>query len=135
MDYFEADLVSVSGLVQQNLGVRNINVAGDAPGTTIAAAVSAYLMATTLAPKGRGSKYIPGLAETQTSDGEWSPTALATLSQMLLAYLATINATGGTQLVPGISSRTAQQFLPFLAQGLVESIPAYQRRRKPGVGS
>lgn len=135
MDYFEADLVNVNGTVQQNLGVRQINIAGDAPGTTIAAAVSGYLMASTLLPKGRGSKYIPGLAETSTSEGEWSPATVLELGQMLLAYLATINATGGTQLVPGISSRTVQQFVPFLSQGLVETIPAYQRRRKPGVGS
>lgn len=129
------DVMNPDGTVAANLGIFPINLVGSDGAPVTSAAVSGYLLAQTELPKARGSKYLPGVSEGAIGNGEFTPAAIADLSAALLAYLANIQVVGAGKLFPGILSRTLGAFVPFNATGSVESIPAYQRRRKPYVGS
>lgn len=134
LESFESDIVNVDGTVARNLGGMLLNISGAVAGESTSAAVSAYLLAYTVIPKARGSKYVPGMAEGNISSGAFIAPALAEMAILLAEYLLTkAIGTGGT-LVPGVLSLTLGQFVPFLVAGAIDSLPAYQRRRKEGVG-
>lgn len=134
MDTGQVAVINNDGTVNRNIGSFTIAQSGS-QGTEIAPAANAgYLLAYTAVPKTRGSKYLPGVAEGILSNGELTVAAQASLSACLILYLATINTTSGGKLVPGVLSRTAAAFRAFNTSGIIESIPAYQRRRKPSVG-
>lgn len=135
MDFFEVDIINPDGTVNRNIGERTLDIDGTVVGDGLPAVVSGYMYASTAVPKARGSKYVPGIAELNTSNGVLSAGAVADLSLMLIGYLATLTTGGSALIVPGVLSRPLEAFVPFTAQGLVNDIPAYQRRRKPNVGS
>lgn len=129
------DVIRTDGTVARNLGERSLAITGTEGIDTASAAVSGYFYASTTVPKARGSKYVPAVADSVISNGEFNAGAITNLSLMLVAYLATIDVEGVSDLVPGVLSRPLEAFVAFSAQGLVNSIPAYQRRRKPSVGA
>lgn len=135
LEGFSVDKMNLDGTVAANIGTGDTNVAGTQVADTSTAAVAGYLLAQTELPKQRGSKYIPFLSEGATVDGKLNATALTDMALLLVSYLATINVSGGGKLAPGVLSRTLVEFVPFLPQGTVNDVPAYQRRRKPFVGS
>jgi len=57
------------------------------------------------------------------------------MALLLLEYLGDVPTAGTGVLIAGLASKTLNQFVPFLSAGLIEDTPAYQRRRKPNVGS
>lgn len=134
IESFNCDLVNPDGTVKENLGGLTLGIAGAQPGTTGAAAVSGYLLAYTALPKQRGSKYIPGIAESQYSDNVFTGEALGDLAVLLALFLGYIDIASVPVLRPGILSRTLTTYVPFLESGLINAQPAYQRRRKLGVG-
>lgn len=134
MDFVECDVINPDGTVARNLGAEALNIAGGAAPSTGAAAVSAYLLAYTDLPKQRGSKYVPGINEGAYDNNLFSGGALLDMAALLASYLSIINPGGATELVPGVLSRTLLTFVPFIGNGLVDAQPAYQRRRKDGVG-
>lgn len=83
--------------------------------------------------KTRGRKFIPGLAEVQTTGGLFSGSVLTQAA----AYAAAIAAgfIGGVSGVPSIFGVVDKlgMFKTFTG-GIVSTVPAYQRRRKQGVG-
>jgi len=129
------DVVNVNGTVVRAIGSFLIGLAGLEPGSVASAAVSGYILLKTLFPKVRGIKYLPGVAESVIQDGEFNAAGIATLAFCLIQYADTLPAAGSTELIPGVPSTSKATFVPFLDTGIVESIPAYQRRRKPNVGS
>lgn len=131
----EIDRMFTSGTVAENLGTAIIGVSGSEASQAVSAAVAAYMRADTANPKTRGSKYIPGLCEEKIADGALTASALTDLGIALLDYLSDIEDGAGGLLVPGVLSRTAEAFVPFLGTGSITDVPAYQRRRKPNVGS
>lgn len=132
---FALDQVTVTGTVVANIGVGDIDIVGVSGGEVAPAGVSAYLLAQTALPKQRGSKYVPFISEARIDEGLLDATAVTQLTLLLLSYLASITVIGGGQMKPGVASRGLVEFVAFLAQGLVNDVPAYQRRRKPFVGS
>lgn len=135
LDYGQVDVVNSDGTLNRALGTFDIDVTGILTSETMPAAVSAFLMANTALPKIRGKKYLPGIGEGVVDSGALTAVAVTQLSLMLLQYLATRSYVAGSTLVPGVLSRSLEYFVAFNASGLVNDIPAYQRRRKPGVGS
>lgn len=129
------DVVDVEGLVIRAIATYLIGQSGLAGGTVASAAVSAYLLLKSEFPKVRGVKYVPAISEDQIEDGEMTAPALANMALLLIEYATSIDAFGSAELVPGVPSKSLLTFVPFLDTGIIESIPAYQRRRKPNVGS
>lgn len=134
IESFSCDLINPDGTVQENLGGLTVDLEGGNIGTIGGAAVSAYILAYTAEPKQRGSKYIPGISENEYSDNTFDAEALGDLAILLANFLGYIPVAAIPVLRPGIVSRTLGRFVPFLENGLINSQPAYQRRRKLGVG-
>lgn len=85
-------------------------------------------------------KFIGGVVEEQLqSDGTWSSTMLSSLAAFAAYILNPLNdpQAGTAVLQPGIWSKRAAAFqiLALVGGALIRAIPAYQRRRKPGVGA
>lgn len=135
MTHAVLDVLNNDGTINRALGSFVIGQAGVATGEVTSAAVSAFLMANTAVPKIKGKKYWPGLGEGKIDSGKMSTASVTAMGYLLIFYLATVTVVTGTTLAPGVLSRSLEYFVPFAASGLVNDIPAYQRRRKPGVGS
>lgn len=134
LSHFEADIINTDGTVNRNIGGAILNIVGDIGGDVLPAAVSAYILGYTPLPKARGSKYVPGISESQSVGGEWNAGTLASLAVLLSRYVTIYIGTGGVGLVPGVLSLTLGSFIPFLVSGAIDTQAAYQRRRKEGVG-
>lgn len=89
----------------------------------------------TIDPDVNGKKYIPGLTEAASEDGLWTA---AFITQLLLFAAEWVGpftgATSTAPWVPGVWSPTRTLGLPMSGTVLAPTIPAYQRRRKEGVG-
>ena len=129
------DTLNLDGTVKQNIGSALINIDGSGPAAVTSAAVSGYLLAPTNEPRSRGSKYVPGIDEVAIVQGLFSSAALADLAVLAALYITNIVAPVGSVLLPGVLSIGVQLFREFLDEASTTDVPAYQRRRKPGVGS
>lgn len=135
MDYVQCDVVNGDGTIVRSMGTVTLDVAGQVVGGTVAAATSGFIMANTALPKVRGRKYLPGMGELRIGNGIFDASALDELAAILAFYLDVLTASDGATWTPGVLSRVIEAFVPFDGTGLINDIPAYQRRRKPGVGS
>lgn len=135
LDRWEADVVNLDGTVAETIGSGSINLDGTVTGDALPAGNAAYMLAYTAVPKARGSKYIPGLGDNNVADGVLNAGGLVALANALLVFLADVSLGGGLSLTPGVLSKALGVFLAFQNSGLVDDRPAYQRRRKRGVGA
>lgn len=137
IDAITLDILNPDGTVERNIGSDAFTgLAGDVISDNDSAAVAAYMQADTAIPKTRGRKYVPGIADTRIENGLINAVTLAQMVVLAATYVTERDLVGGTaQLVPGVLSRTLAQFVPFLQAISVTDVPAYQRRRKPNVGS
>lgn len=130
------DIVDVNGLVLANIGSETLALPGTVGGEIGVAAAGAFLKADTALPKTRGTKYIPGLGEGNLTDGILTVETLGDVALLFLDYVQLlIGSVSGARYEPGVVSRTELEFVPFEGGGYFTDVPAYQRRRKPGVGS
>ena len=132
---FEVDEMNVDGTVKNDLGADEISVFGDVAGELLPAGVAGYLQVDSEQNKAKGKKYVPFMTETQVDDGVWNATTLARLASAMVNYLNPVGITGGGNMLPGVLSRPLVQFYLFTGSGYTTDTPAYQRRRKPNVGS
>lgn len=121
--------------VKQNIGEEDIGQVGGAAGGADGAAMSAYIQMGTSLPKQIGRKYIPFPADAEADNGAFTAGTVADMAVLLAFALGYIDIATVASLRPGILSRTLNQFVPFNGTGSLTDIPAYQRRRKPNVGS
>ena len=128
------DIVNTDGTVDRNLGSQTFNIPGDDMGHVLPAANSGFLQANTGIPKSRGRKFIPGGQDTDVTEGLWNTLYLAYLVALLGPYLTIIDVGGLSNLNPGVLATVLQTFLQFSGSAETTNVPAYQRRRKPGVG-
>lgn len=132
---FDLSVMFTDGRVQRNVGGRDINLSGGG-GTGVApAGACAFMTADTVKPKQTGRKYVPFIADSNITQGILDVTTMADLTALFLEWFIVLTSTGGAVLTPGLLSRTLLAFEPFLASGSTTNIVAYQRRRKPNVGS
>lgn len=134
-DEIELDVISTLGFVVRNLGSSPIGLTGSVGSDMTPSGVAALLVADTDTPKQRGRKYVPGLNEGDVVDGLITAARLVTLALLTMEYLDVISGILAGQLEPGVLSRPLTSFKPFIASGAITDVPAYQRRRKPNVGS
>jgi len=129
-------VVDSTGLVIRDLGSRLLDIDGQAvAGSVTAAATSGYIQADTILPRVMGRKYVPGIDENQIDQGIFTVGGATNLVQLLAAYIADVDIISGGKLSAGVISKSKPGFQTFQGSGNVETVPAYQRRRKQGVGS
>lgn len=131
----EFDIITLLGLVDRNLGEFDLTVPGDSVSEVASAAVSAYNQVTTERTRSVVKKYWPFIAELLITDGILAAGGIAAMALILLDMLDNIPITGGAELEPGIRSTVDNTWYPIVQAGYVTDVLAYQRRRKPGVGS
>ena len=135
LDEIELDVVSDLGLVVRNIGSAPIGVMGTLVSDMSPTGVACLLTADTIFPKQRGRKFVPGLNELGVSDSLLVAATIALLALLTLEYLRDITGLLAGQLTPGVLSKTLENFVAFESSSAVTDVPAYQRRRKPNVGS
>lgn len=128
------ETVNVAGEILRDLGTEVIDRVGTNGAEVLPAGVAGYLSANTATPGVRGSKYVPGFSETAVSEGVLTAATAAQMAQLLLDYMATINVSPGNNFFPVVRSTKVAGFPRLLTAGTINLLPAYQRRRKEGVG-
>lgn len=134
-DEIELDVLNTSGTVKRNIGSTPIGLTGNLAPDMSPIGACYLLSADTIEPKQRGRKYVPGLDQDGVIDGLLTAARLVTAALLAVEYLDTITGILAGELTPGVLSRTLIAFEPFIASGSITDVPAYQRRRKPNVGS
>lgn len=129
------DIVNTDGTVDRNIGDVVIARNGADSAEQVSAGVCGLLTAITGTPKVRGRKYIPFGNEGAIADGAWNVNGIAWLGNMAADYVVDLGGMTGGILESGVLSRVLEQFVIFQPVGATDTIPAYQRRRKPNVGS
>lgn len=97
--------------------------------------VASLINLKTTDPDVSGKKYVGGMVEGNLSSGLWSAaTVAAILAYAVDWYTGFVGSDSAATWTPGIWSVVGKVFLAAVAQVVIPSIPAYQRRRKRGVG-
>jgi len=80
--------------------------------------------------------FFPGIADNLlTNEGLWNGTVLADLALASVPFLLGPSSVNGVGIDVGSWSRSNLVFKPIGTSATSHATPAYQRRRKPGVGS
>lgn len=97
--------------------------------------VAGLVHAETVDPDVMAAKYLAGLGEGTTTDGIFTAAVITAMGLFAIEWMTPFVgvATGG-DFTPGVWSPTNLAFFDFGSSAIVNHIPAYQRRRKPGVG-
>lgn len=98
--------------------------------------VAALITWNTYVSKVQGKKYFPGMSESRTTAGVWIAGILSHLASVAVAWISGFNAAddADTHFYPGVWSAKMLSFQSFGTAGQIPDVPAYQRRRKTGVG-
>lgn len=97
--------------------------------------IAALINCKTADPDVNGKKYFGGSTESSALDGIWAAAHLTALALVGIDWVtAFVGATSGADFTPGIWSPTRTNFYQMSGQVVIPTIPAYQRRRKQGVG-
>jgi hypothetical protein len=89
----------------------------------------------TLDPDVNGKKYLPAPTEGIVTDGLFIAGAIADATDFAVDWVTGFTgATSGASWVPGVWSPTNTNFHPMSGTVILPTIPAYQRRRKRGIG-
>lgn len=154
-DWIEAAYVNITGRVAQEIDLTGIKVyeydpidtdwdeVGEAvinydftgTGDMSAHGVCFVIHAKTTDPDVQAAKFMGGVSDTQIEDGLF---IAATINDMALFAddWATpfVGTATGADFAPGVWSPTHTNFFLFNGTEVLNTIPGYQRRRKPGVG-
>jgi len=84
-------------------------------------------------PKVTGKKYLYGLGNASVTESQIESSPLADFVLMAISLITNAVVSGDNHLIPGLASTKWEVFVP-LVSGVIDSIIAYQRRRKAGVG-
>jgi len=97
--------------------------------------VAALVRAYSTQPRSIARKYLPGLVEEAQADGAWVATTLTALANFGNAWDNVKSISLGNELRPGVWSSKYGTIYLLSGDEVVLADPAYQRRRRPGVGS
>jgi hypothetical protein len=107
---------------------------GNDAGEPLPSGVSALMTAPTGVPKRRGRKFLPPFGETYSNLQKWTATALTRLTEAALQWALGFAGGNNETIVPVVWS-VVHQLWSFFSSTRSNATPAYQRRRKPGVGA
>jgi hypothetical protein len=97
--------------------------------------VAALVNAKTTDPDVNGKKYLGGWVEAHATDGLWTPSALVYIANFAVEWTTGfVGGTSGADWVPAIWSPTRTNAYALNGNVVIPTMPAYQRRRKRGVG-
>lgn len=117
------------------VGTGNPSVTFTSAGEMLPHGVAALVRAYTDNPRTIARKYLPCFIEDTQADGDWGSGHLTTLATWANLWTTSIEIATGKDLRPGCFSTTGKVIRLFNAEEVVLAQPAYQRRRRPGVGS
>lgn len=115
------------------VGTVPIGVTGEGSSEMLPHGVSGLILLGTAAARHGGRKFFPGFTEAVCEDGFWTGGTVTQLVAAAAQYVATVSIPGGYVLAPILvgNDGVVRGYDAVGASGT----PAYQRRRKPGVGS
>jgi hypothetical protein len=98
--------------------------------------VAALITWNTYVSKVQGKKYFPGMSEGSQTAGLWIATVLSHLASVAVEWISGFNGLtdSDSHWYPGVWSLKTLSFQSFGTSGQIPDVPAYQRRRKAGVG-
>lgn len=97
--------------------------------------VAGLLNCKTSDPDVNGKKYLPGSTEAGVDEGLWSTAELVDYAAFAVDWVTGfVGATSGASFFPGVWSPTNLAYYSMSGTVIIPTIPAYQRRRKQGVG-
>jgi len=97
--------------------------------------VSLMVRAYTTKPRTIGRKYIPGMCEIDNVDGAWTAGALTAGAAFGSQWHTDEVIDANNKLNPGVFSKALETVYELNGVEVVLADPAYQRRRRPGVGT
>lgn len=117
------------------VGDELIGIAGVSGTDMLTHGVAALIHAKTTDPDVQAAKFIPGMGEANTVDGLFIAAALTAMTNYADEWTTPfVGAATGGDFAPGVWSVANTLFYMFNGTEVVNAIPGYQRRRKPGVG-
>lgn len=121
----------------ENLGIKDISVAGTAVGGAAPHGVAVILTGNTSVPRTRARKFLAGFSEGEMANSTLSGTVLTALALFAAEWLTAETVTGSAELIPIVVGQSGPEAGVALALASIaaNAITGYQRRRKPGVGS
>ena len=105
-----------------------------AVGTVLPDGVAAVMRMYTTRNKTIGRKYIGNLREEGWNGSSWSAAELTALGGFLVGWMQSFEVSTGIDYKAGVYSEV-YGFKDATEVGVLNTIPGYQRRRKPGVGA
>lgn len=104
-------------------------------GSELPRGVALFLKAPTSDPDVQGRKYLGGMTENEVAVGLWDAASIAAAAlyggDWILPFIGTLTT---ATITPGVWSVKNLNFNDFDTEVNIVTIPAYQRRRKRGVG-
>lgn len=101
----------------------------------VARGVSLLIGGRTTDPDTLGKKYIGGLCEDNSIDGLWGSALLLSAITFATTWITSFaGPSSGANFAPGVWSVKNDAYVQFRDAYYISAIPAYQRRRKRGVG-
>ena len=108
---------------------------GTDPGDVLPRGVALLVNAKTIDPDVSGKKYLGGATESGQTDGLWTSTALGGYATWAAEWVDPfVGSVSTADWITGVWSVKNTVFKPFTGTVIIPTIPAYQRRRKQGVG-
>jgi hypothetical protein len=108
---------------------------GNDSGGELPAGVSAVITGPTGASKRRARKFLPPLSETHSDSQSWVSGALVSLTAWAVKWLGGIDVADLLSWLWPIAYDFVHNQYSKVTSSRVNTIPGYQRRRKPGVGA
>lgn len=135
-DVLDCNVYKKVGPLWNLVGPANVIFAPESIGDPLPSGVAGLIVAYTYLSKVMGKKYIPGLSETGQTAGLWVAGVIAAMLQSAVAWAEYFESVEGatTYWHPGVWSLKSAGFQIFSPTAAVRDVPAYQRRRKAGVG-
>jgi len=135
VDFLGADVHKLVGSDWVYAGTATVTASPGSIGDPLPSGVAMLLNASTDTARVHGRKFVPGLSELAQTASVWTVTVLGHMVGAMEAWITPWNSVDllSSMWYPGLRIKNLT-FVGFNGAYLIRSIPAYQRRRKEGVG-
>jgi hypothetical protein len=117
-----------------NFGTGTPTLGGTETTSMLPHGVAGLVRAYSTNPRSIARKYIPGFGEIEQADGTWLAGALTAMAGFGHAWSTERTISANNDLVPAVFDTTLKIVHQLNGTEVVLAEPAYQRRRRPGVG-
>lgn len=118
-----------------SIGTRSVADPFGGAGDMNAHGIAALATARVVGGRGVAKTFWPGIqAGNLEAEGGWDGGMITDLASLITTWLTGPAAVGGTNIVPITWNDQALTYKVIGNVGIASNLPAYQRRRKPGVG-